>query len=254
MSVPQGPAGGAQAVETTERFGMPFRHFKVAVSAGTQALAWARQEEAPAGATVVADAEVSPLGFRGRMWHAQAKDTLACAMVLRPQVPAEEGDLAWLVAAVGGLNGAEAVSGLSLGAWWPDTVVDRESGEPVVGVKAEVQLGPGSVRSAVVSLRFDLPRLGLGSDRRDDLLEAVVSSLAAASKTLDGDDGPAEVATAYEQRCAQLNRRVKIQLLPSGEVRGVVGGVDHTARLVLRSPAAVDEHVTIDMVRDLQVV
>jgi BirA family biotin operon repressor/biotin-[acetyl-CoA-carboxylase] ligase len=226
----------------------------VAISAGTQALAWARQEDAPAGATVVADLEVSPLGFRGRIWHAPAEATLACAMVLRPQLPAEEGDLTWLLAAVGALNGAEAVSGRSLSACWPDTVVDAESRETVVGVRAEVQLGPGTVRSAVISLRFDLPRLGLGPDRRDDLLEAVVNALVAASDNLAGEDGAAGLATTYGQRCAQLDRRVKIQLLPKGEVRGVVGGVDHTARLVLRSPADVEEHVTIDMVRELQVV
>ena len=253
MSTPQRPPGGP-VVETTERFGRPFRHFKVAISAGTQALAWARQEDAPAGATVVADVEVSPLGFRGRIWHAPAEATLACAMVLRPQLPAEEGDLTWLLAAVGALNGAEAVSGRSLAACWPDTVVDAESQETVVGVRAEIQLGPGTVRSAVISLRFDLPRLGLGPDRRDDLLEAVVNAVGAASESLAGEGGAAELATAYGQRCAQLDRRVKIQLLPKGEVRGVVGGVDHTARLMLRSPADVVEHVTIDMVRELQVV
>lgn len=254
MSTHQGPAGGGPVVETTERFGRPFRHFKVAISSGTQALAWARQEDAPAGATVVADVEVSPLGFRGRIWHAPAEATLACAMVLRPELPAEEGDLAWLLGAVGALNGAEAVSGRSLGAWWPDAVVDVDSQEPVVGVKAEVQLGPGTVRSAVVSLRFDLPRLGLGPDRRDDLLEAVVNSLGAASDDLAGEGGAEGVATAYGQRCVQLDRRVKIQLLPKGEVRGIVGGVDRTARLVLRSPADVDEHVTIDMVRVLEMI
>jgi len=254
MSAPQGPATGGPVVETTERFGRPFRHFKVAISAGTQALAWARQEDAPAGAIVVADVEVSPIGFRGRIWHAPAEATLACAMVLRPQLPAEEGDLAWLLGAVGAVEGAGAVSGRSLGAWWPDTVVDTESEEPVVGVKAEVQLGPGTVRSAVISLRFDLPRLGLGPDQRDELLEAVVNSLGAASDALGGEEGAAGLAASYGQHCAQLDRRVKIQLLPKGEVRGVVGGVDHSARLVLRSPADVVEHVTIDMVRELQVV
>jgi len=241
-------------VETTERFGLPFRHFQVAISAGTQALAWTRQEDAPAGAVVVADLEVSPLGFRGRKWHAPAEDTLACAMVLRPAIPAEEGDVAWLVGALGGLQGAETVSGRSLAAWWPDTVVDAGSGEEVVGIKAEIHLGPGTVRSAVVSLRFALRRLGIGPDRRDDLLEAVVMSLDSAARSLTGEGGTAGAAATYEQRCAFLGRRVKIRIMPKGEVRGIVGGVDNTARLVLRSPSGPDERVTIDMVRELQVV
>ncbi len=254
MSVPGSPAGGGPVVGTTERFGLPFRHFQVAISAGTQALAWARQEDAPAGAVVVADLEVSPLGFRGRKWHAPPEDTLSCAMVLRPAVPAEEGDVAWLAGAVAGLQGAEAVSGRSLAAWWPDTVVDTESGEEVVGVKAEIQLGPGTVRSAVVSLRFDLRRLGLGADGRDDLLEAAVTSLDETSRSLAGEGGAAGVAATYEQRCAFLGRRVKIKIMPKGEARGTVGGVDSTARLVLRSPNGPVERVTIDMVRELQVV
>ncbi|MDQ3573960.1 MAG: hypothetical protein M3378_12260 [Actinomycetota bacterium] len=247
-------SGGGPVVETQERFGHPVRHFQVAISAGTQALAWARQENAPAGATVVVDLEVSPLGFRGRKWHAPGDATLACAVVLRPPVPAEEGDVAWLVAAMGAVDGAEAAAGRPLATWWPDAVVDAASEEQVAGTKAEIQLGPGSVRSAVVSLRFDLQRLGLGAEHRDELLEAVVTSMDRASATLAGEDGAAALASAYEQRCALVGRRVKIQMLPKGEARGVAGGVDTSARLVMRSATEMVERVTIDMVRTLQVV
>jgi BirA family transcriptional regulator, biotin operon repressor / biotin---[acetyl-CoA-carboxylase] ligase len=254
MSGPSSPAGGGPVVETTERFGLPFRHFQVAISAGTQALAWARQEDAPEGATVVADLEVSPLGRRGVLWHGRPETTLACAMVLRPAVSAEEGDVAWLLGALAALEAAEVTAGRSLTAWWPDKVVDAESHEPVAITKAEIQLGPGKVRSAVVTLRFDLQRLGLGADRRDELLEAAVASLHSASESLGDEDGAAAVATRYSQRCALVGRRVKIRIMPKGEVRGVVGAVDTTARLVLTSPTDLVERVTIDMVSDLQVV
>ena len=238
----------------TERFGRPVREFQVAISAGTQALAWARQEDAAQGATVVVDREISPLGFRARMWHAPAESTLACAVVLRPPVPAEEGDVAWLVGALGAAEGAEAVSGKELSTWWPDEVVDRATREPVVGAKAEVQLGPGRVRSAVVTLRFDMERLELGPDRRDELLEAVMASVDRRAEALGDGDGAAAVAAAYEGRCGLLGERVRIRLLPKGEVRGVVGGIDRTARLELRSSKEVVERVTIDMVRDLEAV
>lgn len=246
--------GGGGPVETSERFGHAFRHFQVAISAGTQALAWARQEDAPAGAVVVADLEVSPLGFRGRMWHAPQEATLSCALVLRPPVPAEEGDVAWLVGALCALEGAEATTGRQLATWWPNDVVDAATKEPVAGVKAEVQLGPGKVRSAVVSLRFDLQRLGLGADGQDDLLEAVVASSDRLAEMLSGEEGTAGVAAAYGRRCALLGHRVKIRLLPKGEARGVVGSVDTTGRLVLSPDSEMAERVTIDMVRELQVV
>jgi BirA family biotin operon repressor/biotin-[acetyl-CoA-carboxylase] ligase len=238
----------------TEVLGRPARHFQVAISAGAQALAWARQEEAPHGASVQVDREISPLGFRGRMWHAPAESTLACAVVLRPPLPAEEGDLSWLVGAGGAVEGAEAAAGAPLATWWPDTVVDAGTEEPVANVKAEVQLGPGRVRSAVVTLRFDLERLGLGLSGRDHLLESVLGATDRVSETLSESDGAAGIAEAYGQRCVLVGRRVKIRLLPRGETRGVVGRVDRTARLELRSQADTVEHVTIDMLHELQAV
>ena len=242
------------AVETTERFGRPVRHFPVAISAGTQALAWARQEDAPAGATVVVDREISPFGLRGRLWHAPAESTLALAVVLRPPLAAEEGDVAWLMGGLGLLEGAEAASGSSLGTWWPDAVVSPESADPVGAVKAEVQLGPGKVRSAVVTMRLHLSALSVEDDRRDEVLEAVLAAVDRTAGELAESDGAAGVAAAYEARCSLVGRRAKLRLLPKGETRGVVGGVDRAARLELKSPTGMVERVTIDMLRDLEVV
>ena len=245
---------GAPFAET-EVLGRPARHFQVAISAGAQALAWARQEDAPQGAAVWVDREISPLGFRGRMWHAPAESTLACAVVMRPPLPAEEGDLTWLVGALGALDGTEAAGGKpGLATWWPDAVVDADTQEPVAFVKSEVQLGPGRVRSAVVTVRFDLQRLGLDPSGRGQLLEAVLASTDRMSETLTQSEGAAAIAAAYEQRCVLLGRRVKIRLLPRGEARGVVGGVDRTARLELRSGADFVERVTIDMLHELEAV
>ena len=238
----------------TEVVGHPARHFQVAISAGAQALAWARQEGAPHGAAVWVDREISPLGFRGRMWQVPAESTLACAVVLRPPLPAEEGDVTWLVGALGAVAGSESAAGTALATWWPDAVVSADSEEAVARVKSEVQLGPGQVRSAVVSMRFDLERLGLGSSGRDQLLESVLGAVSGVSETVAGSEGAASVATAYGQRCALVGRRVKIRLLPRGETRGVVGGIDRTAKLELRSRAEMVERVTIDMLHELEAV
>lgn len=238
----------------TERYGRPLRHFQVAISAGAQALAWARQEEAPHGATVVVDQEVSPLGLRGRMWQAPPEATLTCAVVLRPSLTAEEGDAAWLVAVLAAADGAEAATGRSLSTWWPDAVVEAESGEPVAGAKAEIQLGPGQVRSAVATVRFDLQRLGLDAGRRDELLEAFLTSLDAGYQRMVDADGTAGVAAAYERRCALIGQRVKIRLRPQGETRGVASGVDPKARLEVTSQTGMVERITIDMLRDLETV
>ena len=247
--VPGGPAGMGQ---TVQKFGHAVRHYPLAISATALALAWARQEEGPHGATIVADREVSPLGRHGKLWTVAPDSTLTCAVVIRPQLAAEEGDLAWLIAALGAAEGAEAVSGHQLGTWWPDGVVDAGTRQPVAQTKAEVQLGPGQVRSAVITIRIDLASIGLDSSRRDDVLEAVLKSVDEACAGLaDGTEG---LAAAFDQRCRLLGERVKIKLMPKGETRGVVRRVDRMARLELESSTGMTDRVTIDALRELEVV
>ncbi len=239
-------------VETTERFGHPFRTFPVAVSAEAMALAWANTEDAPPGAIVVVDVEIGARGHRGRVWGAAPADSLACSAVLRPTLAAEQGDACWLVASLAAAEGAEAVSGATLATWWPDAIVDASSQEEVSAVRAEIQLGPGKVKSAVLTMRFDLPRLGLPAEKRDTLLEAVVGAVDRSVERLD--EGPAELATAYTERCPIVGQRVKLRLRPKGETRGTVRSVDRLARLELGSPTGMVERIGVDQMAELQVV
>ena len=243
-------AGGPP--ETLDRFGRLFRHFPVAVSAGAMAGAWARQEDAPAGATVVVDREISALGRIGTPWVAAPESTLALAIVLRPSIPPEDADVAWLVGALGVIDGVEAVTGRACSAWWPDRVVDSTTSATVAALKVDSQLGPGEVRAAVVTARLDLAELGVEPGRRDELLEAVVRATDVSAGELADD---AEAAAArYERRCALVGRRVKLQLLPKGETRGTAAHVDRRGRLRLESATGMVERISVDMLRDLQIV
>lgn len=242
----------ALETETIDRFGRPMRLFPVAVSAEAMALAWANQQDAPQGATVVVDHEVRAGGLHGRLWPVAPTDTLACSIVLRPTVSVEEADSSWLLAALAAAEGARAVSDRDLSTWWPDSVVDSASRAQVAAVRAEVQLGPGRVKGVIVTLRFDLPGLGLDAGKKDALLEAVVHAVDAASETLA--DGAAGIASAYEKRCSLLGNRVKIRLLPKGETRGTASGVDRGARLMLEAPSGLVEKVTVDQVAEITVV
>ncbi len=245
-------SGGVVGGEESERFGRILRHYKMSVSAGTLAQAWARQENAPHGATVVVDREVSPLGRRGRHWGVPPERTLACAVVLRPPLPAEQADVSWIVGGLAAAEGGEAASGKALGTWWPDDVTDQASGATVGTVRAEVQLGPGQVRSAVVTVRLDLEALGVEPARRDEVLEQFLGSIDAISERLG--EGPAGVAAGYERRCALIDKRVKVRLLPKGETRGIARRIDRLARLELESPTGMVERISIDALRELEVV
>lgn len=245
---------GGEAPETIERYGHAVRHFPVAVSAGAMAGAWARQGAAPAGATVIVDHEISALGRLGQAWERPATSTLTLAMVLRPSLPPEHADVAWLVAGLGLVQGIGAVRpDLALATWWPDQVVATTSSEVVAATKVEIQLGPGEVRAAVVTLRIDLAVLGLEDPPgREALLEAVLGAFDDAATTLA--EGPQATAAAYERRCLLVERRVKLRLLPKGESRGTVRAFDRGGRLELASGTGMIERISVDMLRALEVV
>jgi len=243
---------GTVGWEESERFGRTLRHYKMSISAGALAQAWARQENARHGATVVVDREVSPLGRRARLWGTPAEKTLACAVVLRPPLPAEQADVCWLVGGLAAAEGGEAASGRKLTTWWPDAVVDQDSGATVGSIRAEVQLGPGQVRSAVVTVRLDLEALGVEPTMRDTVLEPLLRSIDDHTGRLG--EGTAGVAAAYERRCALLDRRVKVRLLPKGETRGIARRVDRMARLELESGTGMVERISVDVLREVELV
>ncbi|MGH9223554.1 MAG: hypothetical protein ACRD2W_07150 [Acidimicrobiales bacterium] len=239
--------------DTVERFGRPMRTFTVAVSAEVMAQAWANQEAAPHGAAVIVEHEINPRGLHGSLWQTPPSDTLACAIVLRPAVSPEEADSTWMVAALAGAEAAEAATGMKLGTWWPDSIVEVESSDQVGAIKSEVQLGPGQIKSAVVTIRFDLMRLEIDTpEKRDALTEALVLAVDRVAEQLA--EGPARVAAAYGDRCAMLEKRVKIRLRPKGETRGVAKRVDRAGRLEIESMSGMLERVGVNQLMDLEVV
>lgn len=253
MSAPLTPGvGGLGPGQEEERYGHVVRTYRMSVSAGALALAWARQENAPHGACVVAEREVSPLGRLTKLWGTPAESTLAIAVISRPPLPVEEADSVWLLAGLAAAEGAEVASGKELALWWPDLIVQKSDDAPVGHVRAEVQLGPGQVRSAVLSVRLDLDQLGVGAEGRERVLEEVLKAFDRHSESLS--EGAAGVAAAYQSRCTLLGRRIKVRLLPKGEARGVARGVDRLGHLDIESGTGMLEQLAIDRLRDYEVV
>lgn len=241
------PAGEPAAPEDVAE-GRAIRRYQAAVSAGAMASAWANQEQAPSGSVVVVDHEVSPLGRLSQLWPVPALSTLAFAVVLRPELSAEEADVPWLLAGLAAAEGIEATGGPKLAVVWPDLVVEAEGGRTVAGIRAEVQLGPGKVRVAVATVRIDLS--GDAENRRQDILDAVGAQMDA--RTAELADGVAGPLAAYEKRCSTLGHKVKIRLIPRGELRGHAAAIDPLARLELRSPTGMVERVSVNMVRAVE--
>lgn len=238
---PDAPAGD------TER---PIRRYEAAVSAAAMALGWANLEQAPSGATVVVNHEVSPIGRLGQLWAVPSSSTLAFAVVLRPKLTAEEADVPWLVGSLAVADGIEAAGGRAVRAVWPDLVVDAEDGTTKASVRADVQLGPGKVRVAVVTVRLDVSD-GADQARRDELLHAITAQLD--QRTAELADGVAGPLAVYEKRCSTLGRNLKLRLVPRGEMRAHAAAVDPLGRLELRSSTGMVERVSVNQVRGVEV-
>lgn len=247
------------AVETVERFGRQFRHFPVAVSAEAMALSWANTEQGPAGGAIVVDHEIGSRGFLGRVWNVPPARSVNLAVILRPDLPAEQGDATWLIAGLAALRGSADASGREVQTWWPDRIVVAAGGaaggmrEEVASLHSTIQLGPGKIKHAVITIHLDLAPLGLDASGRDGVVEAItrhVDELVALAEA----EGTGVLSTAYSETSALIGKRVKVALRPKGETRGVVRHIDRLAHLAIESAGGMTERIGVDQLRELTVV
>ncbi len=255
-------ADAFEASLTTKLLGRPLRHYPVVLTTESMALAWARQQDAPEGATVVADQEVTPRQRKGPPWRPFPSLGLYFSVVLRPGLPPEGEDLLWLLASLGAAEGIEAATGVSTRVKWPDDVL--VDGRKIGGVKVEAQLGPGAIASAVLTFRINVnvESAALSPDIREVATSALIETggpvelgamldavLGALERRYD-DDVP-DLLEAYRGRCETIGQAVRAVLLPRGEVRGTASGIDDFGSLqvdVGGKPA----HVKIDQLKKLE--
>lgn len=226
-------------------FGHPVQAYEVAVSTESLAQAWARQEDAPEGALVVADAELSARGRRGTSWVSVPGRSLAFSVVVRPGLPAAGEGLLWLLTSLATAEGLEAVTGLDARLKWPnDVLVD---GRGIAAVRVDAHLGPGQVELAVLTVRVNVdlseddlsraPGRPVTSLAVEGVSQPRVAVLSAVLDRLEARYGESvsDLLTAYRARCDTLNRRVRAELMPSGEAAGLAGDIDETGALVVES-------------------
>lgn len=244
MASDTGVADTFIAALTTERFGKDLRHYPVAVNAESLAMAWARQEEAPEGATVVADQELSARQRKGPIWTTFGLKALSCSVILRPAIPPDAEGLLWLLASLGAADGLERGTGLSVMCKWPDDLY--VGGRKLGGVKVDAQLGPGKIVHAALTYRINLnveagefpPALEdiatslLIETGRSFQREAVLDAVLGGLERRYDDDIP-DLMEAYKARCETIGRRVRARLLPRGEVMGKAIGIDDFGALLI---------------------
>ena len=230
------------------------RRYAVGMSVDALASAWARQESAPDGAAVVVGNEVSGRLRGGEPWVLGGDDAAQFAMVVRPGLDPLQEALLWLPASLAAADALGALGRDETGVLWPDAAFGRSSGAPECRVNVLVQLGPGRIEHAIFAVRIDLREIIPPDDR--EAAEAILLStyVAAAQRHVQllGTD-PEELLAGYADRCAQMNERVRVQLLPRGEARGRVAAVDADGFLVLETPTGMLERIAPATLRSIEI-
>lgn len=231
------------------------RRYAVGMSVEALASSWARQEQAPDGAVVVLDNEVSGRLRGGERWTLGGDDGFMMAMVSRPDIDPLQEALLWLPASLAAADCLAAFTGTDHVVLWPDRVVSQDQEGRRCAVNVVVQLGPGRVEHAVFATRFDLRHLS--NPEREQLdVDAFASRYVAAAQgyvVLLSNDTETLLAE-YADRCAQMSERVRVELLPRGEARGNVAAVDRDGFLVLESPTGMLERVAPASLRSIEIV
>lgn len=225
------------------------------MSIEAMASAWARGEQAPDGAVVVLDNEISGRLRGGEPWTLGGAEGLMLAMVARPDMDPMQEALLWLPASLAAADALTSITTTDHVVLWPDRVAESAAAERRCAVNVLVQLGPGRVEHAIFAIRIDLR--GMVQDQLDrmDVDSLIPSWVASARRYVDllADD-PDALLTEYADRCAQMGERVRVELLPRGDARGRVAGVDRDGFLVLESPTGMLERVAPASLRSIEIV
>lgn len=231
------------------------RFYDVATSVEALASAWARREAAPEGAVVVASTEVSGRLRGGEPWTIGGADGLLMAMVTRPGVDPMQEALLWLPASLAAAESMAEITGIECRLRWPDRVVDTATQATWGAVNVLTQLGPGRIEHSIFSLRIDKRSLGGRHDAwpgDEAVIERFVQHSRRFLELLRGDAGA--ILDAHAERCDLLDKRVRAELLPRGEVRGRAAAIDADGFLVLESPTGMLERVPPSTLRSLEIV
>ena len=214
------------------------RHYPVAISVEQLASGWLRSENAADGSTVIVDHEIGGRQRLGIPWKVPPERSIACAVALHTLVRAEDEALLWTVALVAAARAAGVRPG------WPDLLFD-DGGRVVGSVSLEVRFGPGTVDTAIVSLRLDAAALDTPLRASTEVRRSMAvrfSSAVQDTATTAGSDAD-KLRAEYNQTSLLIGSRVRALLLPQGEVRGIATGVSGSGLLVVKSATGMIEQL-----------
>lgn len=230
----------------------PFRFFQQISSTNNVAEKWLL-EDAPSGAVVIAEEQLSGRGRLARKWHTPSQQAIAMSVIVRPQVDYHQLQRVTMAA---GLGVAEAIrdytSGISLK--WPNDVLLH--GKKVCGILSEAQwVGEqlaGVIIGIGVNVRVSFAETELAniatsiedharqSVTRPLLIHTILTNLERWLTFLHTD----KLLVAYRENLATLGQEVSIQV---GDqlVRGRAVDVDADGALLIEQPDGTQKRVAV---------
>lgn len=246
------------------------RHFDTIDSTNRYLLEAARAG-APEGVVAVADHQSAGRGRLGRRWEAPAGTNLLVSVLLRPELPVDQGHLASAVVALAALDAVDLELGLELMVKWPNDLLAAD-GRKLAGVLAEADwasAAPGTPPAPPVVVGIginvnwpdgdtDLPDELAGTTTslrqlagrvvdRERLLGALLGALEPRVADLGTVVGRAAQADALRARCATVGTRVRVEL-PDHRFEGVATDLTPEGHLVVESDGVLRTVVAGDVV------
>ncbi len=204
-------------------------------------------QEAEEGLVVLAEEQTAGMGRHHRKWFAPYGSSILMSVLLRPQIPAQEGFLVTIMASVAALNAIEAETGLVGSLKWPNDVL--LAGKKTAGVLVTSQIHSGRVASAAVGIginvNFDpaqVPDIPPGATSlmvevghpvpRVPLVRALLRRLDQLYALLKAGQG-VQLLQMWRERLSTIGQRVRVTL-PQETLVGMAEEVTPEGGLVLR--------------------
>jgi len=230
---------------------------------------------APDGVVAVADHQTAGRGRLDRRWEAPPGANLLVSVLLRPDLPTDQRQLAGAVVALAATDAVAALAGLDVGIKWPNDLLGPD-GRKLAGVLAEADLADSSGRSGgdgdphppiVVGIGInvnwprddgDLPAELIGSATslcqqagrtldRHALLDALLAALGPRAGDLESAAGRAGQAADFRARCTTLGTRVQVELA-DGRFEGLATDLTPEGHLIVEVGGSARTVVTGDVV------
>jgi BirA family biotin operon repressor/biotin-[acetyl-CoA-carboxylase] ligase len=214
------------------------RLFDTIDSTNRVAAEWA-SEGAPHGSLVLADHQSAGRGRLDRTWHSESGTSLLLSLILDPQQLNAEPSFANAEIALALCN-ALIDRGIEARIKWPNDVIIDE--RKIAGILSELITTDAGLPRVVVGLGVNVNNqefpadiaatatsLAIVKGKRVDRAELLEDLLAA----LQALPTKGSVKSQFENLCATLGRKVKIQTAEDVFVEGIATGIDDRGGLVL---------------------